>query len=73
MKPLIVLVLLFYVSSAWPQASECFGTTSNGALKHGVSLPLKGNNLVSCSTLARTLERTYVHSMVRDIRTQPRF
>ena len=67
MRPLVVLIFIVYTSSAGSQTSECFGTTSNGALKNGVALPLEGNNFISYSTLARTLGRTYVHSTVREI------
>lgn len=47
--------------------SQCFGTTANGALLHGVDLPYKGDNFVGYSRIARLAGRTYVHSSVRDI------
>lgn len=47
--------------------SVCYGTTSEGALEHGVKLPAKGRNFVGYSFVARAAGRTYVHSDVRDI------
>lgn len=47
--------------------SRCFGTTANGHLEGGVSMPSSGENFVSYSYLAGFLGRTYVHSSVKAI------
>ena len=49
------------------ETSKCFGTTANGRLQGGVSLPLSGNNFSAYSVLGWTSGRTYVHSAVSDI------
>lgn len=69
MNKLIALLVWLVVTpiSATELSSECFGTTSNGALKNGVKLPMLGKNFVSYSQVASALGRTYVHSEVRHI------
>ena len=59
--------------SATVNASEsiCYGTSSNGRLESGVKLPSEGSNFVSYSTTAAVLGRTYVHSKVKEIMSQP--
>jgi len=47
--------------------SKCFGTTSNGRLEGGVSLPLSGDNFTAYSFAGWSLGRTYVHSSVGEI------
>ena len=47
--------------------STCYGTTSNGRLENGVSLPPDGPNFKSYTALGGALGRTYVHSRVRDV------
>ena len=66
MKKIIGLILLLPLSVIGAE-SVCYGTTSNGKLKHGVELPSEGNNFVSYSTVARMAGRTYVHSAVKTI------
>ncbi len=64
---MIALAFLSIQGDAVEQHSECFGTTSNGALKNGVKLPVVGKNFVSYSQVADALGRTYVHTEVRKI------
>ncbi len=66
MKTLLILVALFPMC-VLAETSICYGTTSNGTLKHGVQLPAEGNNYVGYSLIARAAGRTYVHSGVREI------
>jgi penicillin-insensitive murein endopeptidase len=47
--------------------SICYGTTSRGALQHGVQLPQRGPNFAAYSELGVTAGRTYVHSTVARI------
>jgi len=62
-----IIVLLLPISIVASQTSTCYGSTSNGKLKHGVSLPSYGKNYTSYSKIAELAGRTYVHSKVRDI------
>ncbi|MCW8879136.1 MAG: penicillin-insensitive murein endopeptidase [Kangiellaceae bacterium] len=62
-----VIFLLFLISFQANSQSTCYGTTSKGRLESGVELPPKGKNFVAYSEVARTLGRTYVHSIVRKI------
>lgn len=62
-----LLIFIFFYTSALSKESICYGTTSHGKLKHGIQLPSEGENFVSYSTLAKTLNRTYVHSKVKTI------
>jgi len=48
-------------------SSTCYGTTANGSLKNGVTLPKEGKNFKPFSSLAVFLGRTYVHSAVKAI------
>ncbi|MEP0354622.1 penicillin-insensitive murein endopeptidase [Paraglaciecola sp.] len=66
-KNLLVTLVLGFPINVWAETSECFGTTSNGSLVNGVTLPSKGNNYVGYSTVARWVGRTYVHSEVSHI------
>ncbi len=47
--------------------SRCFGTTGNGRMEGGVSLPLSGSNFRAYSVAGWSLGRTYVHSTVREV------
>ncbi|WP_233468151.1 penicillin-insensitive murein endopeptidase [Zooshikella ganghwensis] len=47
--------------------STCYGTTANGRLLNGVSLPDEGKNFITYSDTAAALGRTYVHSTVRNV------
>lgn len=49
------------------ESSKCFGTTSQGRLEAGVSLPLSGENFSAYSFAGWSLGRTYVHSEVSEI------
>jgi penicillin-insensitive murein endopeptidase len=72
-----VMILIIFFSSvitffsvpvlAADVESICYGTTSNGRLKNGVTLPSKGPNFESYTSLGGVLGRTYVHSRVRDV------
>jgi len=65
----LVLVLAGFVSTEtlWASGSKCFGTTSNGRLEGGVSLPLSGENFSAYSFAGWSLGRTYVHREVQDV------
>lgn len=65
-----ILFLLLQVPAALYAAdsgSQCYGSTANGRIEHAVQLPADGANFQAYSTLARLLDRTWVHSTVRDI------
>lgn len=62
----LVLVLAQLIwTTASAAESVCFGTTSNGRLKDGVSLPREGENFSTYSSVGWAIGRTYVHSRVR--------
>ncbi len=61
----IILTLAFSII-AFADESICYGTTKDGRLEHGVTLPSKGNNYVSYGKIPKIIGRTYVHSKVRD-------
>lgn len=67
MKYLSLIFLTLFACHCIAIESTCYGTTSNGRLKHGVKLPDSGPNFVSYSRLASIAGRTYVHSKVKDI------
>ncbi len=60
-------VLMINCGMVISQESTCYGTTSKGRLENGVALPITGKNYTSYSLLSRLLDRSYVHSTVRDI------
>lgn len=63
------LIILFLASNlqADELPSTCYGTTANGSLVRGVSLPLNGDNFRSYSSIGNILGRTYVHSNVKKV------
>ena len=66
----LILALVAVASSSADSAlrpSICYGTSSNGRLEHGRSLPISGPNFRAYSALGWTLGRTYVHDQVRAI------
>lgn len=69
-KPiLIALLLLPYILPYNVLASNsiCYGSTHDGKLENGVSLPVKGPNFISYSRIASAAGRTHVHSEVKEI------
>ncbi|MGD8353666.1 MAG: penicillin-insensitive murein endopeptidase [Pseudomonadota bacterium] len=64
---LVILILSPSLSIANEHQSTCYGTTANGRLENGVSLPSKGPNFESYTSLGGVFGRTYVHSRVRDV------
>ena len=68
-----ILILTLYVLllpaglTAADLDSTCYGTTSNGSLVRGLSLPLNGDNFRSYSSIGNLLGRTYVHSKVKSV------
>ena len=54
-------------SLAFADVSRCYGTTDKGAITGAVSLPAKGDNFESYSSVAEILGRAYVHSTVARI------
>jgi len=64
-----VLFLASFLASGTGHAtdSRCFGTTGNGRLEGGVSLPLSGKNFSAYSFAGWSTGRTYVHSTVKAI------
>ncbi len=65
LKSSIFLFLIY--SNLLASESICYGNTSDGKLKYGVKLPSSGKNYTTYSYIGEFLERTYVHSEVRDI------
>lgn len=63
----LFVVYLFAVSAHGRSDSTCFGTTANGRLENGVTLPGRGDNYIAYSNIARLAGRTHVHSDVREI------
>jgi penicillin-insensitive murein endopeptidase len=60
-------LLGFAVARGSAPNSNCYGTTSRGALQHGVQLPQRGPNFAAYSELGIAAGRTYVHSTVARI------
>lgn len=67
MRILLLLWLFLLPPLVYAEASQCFGTTSNGSLVNGVKLPQNGPNYRGYSLAARLAGRTHVHSEVRKI------
>jgi len=65
--PLLSILFLAANLQADDLDSTCYGTTSNGSLVRGVSLPLNGDNFRSYSSIGNILGRTYVHSEVKNV------
>jgi len=63
----LILLLLSSYSSLLMAESTCYGAVSDGRLEKAVSLPSKGANYSSYSSLAGPLGRTYLHSKVQEI------
>ncbi len=64
----ILFLLLFPLTApAAESGSTCYGTTSQGRLEGGVSLPGSGENFESYSSLGNLLGRTYVHDKVKGV------
>ena len=68
MRSLLLLILIL-PGLCYAVDSTCYGTTSNGSLKHGVQLPWNGKNYTNYSRVAILAGRTYVHSEVKKIVT----
>jgi penicillin-insensitive murein DD-endopeptidase len=67
MRYFVVLCILFFSDLSHAKESICYGSTQNGRLENGVSLPNKGNNFISYGRFPRIAGRTYVHSRVRAV------
>lgn len=64
---LLVLSSLLLPLGSVEGKSRCFGTSDDGRMQGGVSLPLTGANFSAYSVAGWSLGRTYVHSTVREI------
>jgi penicillin-insensitive murein endopeptidase len=66
---ILIITILFIPQGIQAEnlPSTCYGTTSNGSLVRGVSLPLNGDNFRSYSSIGSILGRTYVHSEVKKV------
>jgi penicillin-insensitive murein endopeptidase len=70
LPPLLSSLFILFLAAniqASDMASTCYGTTSNGRLVNGVSLPLNGDNFRSYSSIGNILGRTYLHSEAKNV------
>lgn len=62
-----VLALQVIACQADSTHSQCYGTTSNGALEGGSQLPLSGNNFIAYGEADILRHRVFVHTAVKRI------
>ncbi len=71
----ILIISVFFCLPVWAETQQthtsdksiCYGSTHNGRLENGVSLPTAGDNFVSYHWVGKIFGRTFVHSDVAQI------